>query len=324
MTSRWEPGDLRTGIIVMLAFIAVVAGVIWGATSKVQDLAPLYADFPTLTGVSTETPVLLNGYRVGQVAGIEPHTDSLGQLTFRVKMAVQWHPGGDKAIPYRHGMKVRLSAPAIDVFGTATLRLEPPKVPGPPLAKGARLPLVQTASPLEGAQVKIDSLGQEITRTLVETRALMAVLSKTAEAAAGTAHATSEVARTASLQMNVLAKDTRLRLATADSLMRDVRTLTPSAKATADSLQGLLGDSRKTMARLVKMADTNEPQLTRTLASLDTSAALLQHFMRQVSARPYRVLTGVSELPSLKAPPRVATDTLRGARAPADKTAQKP
>jgi ABC-type transporter Mla subunit MlaD len=104
------------------------------------------------------------------------------------------------------------------------------------------------------------------------------------------------VANTAAQQLEALAGDTRLRLATADSLMRDVRTLTPSAKATADSLQALLGDSRRAVVRLTQMADANEPQLTHTLASLDTTSALLQHFMKQVSDRPIRVLTGVKPM----------------------------
>ena len=35
MTPRWEPGDLRTGVLVLLAFALLVAGVIWGNTTKV-------------------------------------------------------------------------------------------------------------------------------------------------------------------------------------------------------------------------------------------------------------------------------------------------
>jgi hypothetical protein len=46
------------------------------------------------------------------------------------------------------------------------------------------------------------------------------------------------------------------------------------------------------------MADANEPQLARTLASLDTSSALLQHFIKQVSDKPLRVLTGVAPMPA--------------------------
>ena len=291
-----EAGDLRTGILVIGAFVLLVAGVIWGASSSRQDLAPLYAEFPALAGVSTETPVLLNGFRIGQVDAVEPRTDSLGHLTFRVRMLVQWHPGGARAVPYREGMKARLVPPPVEMLGTALLKLEPPAKPGPPLARGATLAVIPYVSPLEGAQARIDSLGSEMTRTLTDTRNLLVALGRTANAATGAATATTGVANSAAQQITALAADTRARLATADSLMHDVRSLTPSARATADSLQALLGDSRRALVRLSRMADNNEPQLTRTLASLDTSSALLQHFIREISARPLRVLTGVSEL----------------------------
>ena len=309
--NRWEPGDLRTGVLVLLAFAVLVDGVIWGASTKTIDMAPLYAEFPRLAGVSTETPVMLNGFKVGQVDNIEPRTDSLGQLSFRVRMSVLWHPGGGTVVPYRAGMRVLLNPPAIEQFGTAILRLEAPTHSGAPLQRGATLPVQPYLSPLEGAQTRIDSLGGELTRTLSDTRALLNVLVKTASAATGAATATAGVANVAAQQLTNLAGDTRARLATADSLMRDMRTLAPSAKATADSLQGLLGDSRRAVARLSRMADANEPQLTRTLASLDTSSALLQHFIKQVSAKPMRVLTGVAPMPAPARAPASSTDAAR-------------
>jgi ABC-type transporter Mla subunit MlaD len=296
MTSRWEPGDLRTGVLVLGASAMLVAGVIWGNTTKVQDLAPLYAEFPTLTGVSTETPVLLNGYKVGHVADITPLTDSLGRLRFRVKLLVQWHPGGDATVPYRQGMRALLIPPAIEVLGTAILKLQPASGYGAPLSPGATLPLLPYTSPLEGAQVRIDSMAVEMAQTLADTRRLLNSLVATANAATLTAKATTGVATTAAEQLTLLAGDTRLRMATADSLMRDMRSLTPSAKATADSLQTLMGDSRKAIVQMTRMVNANAPQLQRTLASLDTTSALLQHFMRQVSARPLRVLTGVEPM----------------------------
>ena len=304
MSARWEPGDLRTGVLVLGACALLVAGVIWGNSTKVQDLEPLYAEFPTLTGVSTETPVMMNGYKVGQVAEIAPMTDSAGRLRFRVKMMVQWHPGGGAAIPYRRGLRVRLIPPAIEVLGTAIIRLEPAVAAGMPLPPGALVPMLAYVSPLEGAQARVDSLGVEVAKTLGDTRRLLEVLVKTASAATGAATATAGVANAAAGQLVMLAGDTRLRLATADSLMRDVRTLTPTARATADSLQALLGDSRRAVARLTRMADANEPQLVHTLASLDTTSALLQHFMRQVSARPLRVLTGVAPMNAGAVKPR--------------------
>lgn len=309
MSTQWEPGDLRTGVLVLGAFGFLVAGVIWGNSSKAQDLAPLYAEFPALSGVNTETPVMMNGFKVGHVDDVAPHTDSVGRLSFRVRMLVQWHPGGGSAVPYREGMHVRLIPPAIEVLGTALIKLEPPVRAGVALDRGANVPIIPYVSPFEVAQTRVDSLGLEMTRTLADTRKLLAVLGRTASAATGAATATAGVANTANVQLAALAGDARLRLANVDSLMRDMRTLTPSAKATADSLQAVLGDSRRAIARLTRLADANEPQLTRTLASLDTSSLLLQHFIRQVSARPMRVLTGVTP-PTAPRPESAASSSI--------------
>lgn len=316
MKKSWEPGDLRTGIIVLGAMAFLIAGVIWGNTSKVQDLTPLYVEFPALVGVTTETPVMLNGFKVGHVDDIQPQIDANGQLNFRVRMLVAWHPGGGTAVPYRQGMKVRLNPPPIEMLGAAIIRLEPPKVASRALPPGAMLPLIPYVSPLEGAQVRVDSMGRELTRTLADTRILLRGLVKTSGAATGAASATANVANVAAEQLVALAGDTRLRLATVDSLMRDARSVTPAAIATADSLQALLGDSRKAIARINHLADANEPQLTRTLASLDTSSALLQHFIREVSAKPMRMLTGVSPLPA-GAPPVASTSASDAKRATA-------
>jgi ABC-type transporter Mla subunit MlaD len=296
----WESGDLRTGLLVVGAFVLVVAGVIWTASASRQDLAPLYAEFPTLAGVTTETPVLLNGFRVGQVDGIDPQTDSLGRLTFRVRMAVQWHPGGASVAPYRMGMRVRLIPPPIDMLGTATLQLEPPTVAGGPLAPGATLPLLRNVSPLEGAQVRLDTLGTELTKTLTDTRSALAILMRSAATAADAAHSTARVAATAGAQFNDLAAATRSRLVAVDSTMRDIRAITPMTKSTTDSLHLLIADSKRTMSQLSRIMESNEPHLNRTLASLDTTTLLLQHFMREVSAKPTRLLTGVTPL---KTPP---------------------
>lgn len=310
MKTNWEPGDVRTGLLVVGAFATLVGAVIWAKSSGSSDLAPLYAEFPTLSAVTAETPVTLNGFKVGHVDEVVPKIDAMGHLSFRVRMSVLWHPGGPGTpVPYRIGTRVELATPAIDVFGTPTLKLEPPAEQGGELPKGATLPLVKKVTVMETAQGRIDSLSNEMARTLSDTRRLLGVLVQTASAATQTAQAatkaagaTAGVLGTANEQMVALATDTRARMLTADSLMRDMRTLTPSAKATADSLQGLLGDSRKALARLTHMADANEPQITRAIASLDSTSLLLQHFMREISARPMRVLTGVSPLPAGPAP----------------------
>ena len=177
MKSTWEPGDIRTGLLVLVAFATLVGAVIWAKSSGSSDLAPLYAEFPTLSGVTVETPVTLNGFKVGHVDEVVPKTDSMGHLSFRVRMSVLWHPGGtDAPVPYRIGTRVELASPAIDVFGTSTLKLEPPATPSGELPKGATLALVKKVTVMETAQGRIDSLSNEMTKTLSDTRRLLNVL----------------------------------------------------------------------------------------------------------------------------------------------------
>ena len=135
-----EPGDFQTGLLVLLAFALVVAGVIWVSPVRAPRPIEFYTEMRELGGVSLETPVVLNGFKVGQVDKVDPYIAGDGRLHFHVGMAITWQPAAPERTPYRDGLHVRVAPPALDVFGSATLHLEPSARPGAPLVSGSQLP----------------------------------------------------------------------------------------------------------------------------------------------------------------------------------------
>jgi len=85
----------------------------------------------------------------------------------------------------------------------------------------------------------------------------------------------------------------RTNLASADTLLRNLRDVTPTTVATLDSVRALLGDSRVAIARATQFLDSNEPQIASTLANLDQASAVLNNLLREVSRRPLKAITGV-------------------------------
>jgi len=86
-------------------------------------------------------------------------------------------------------------------------------------------------------------------------------------------------------------------LASADSLLRSLHSVTPLTVATLDSVRMLLGDSRAAIAKATEFLDESEPQIASTLANLDQASAVLTNLLTEVSRRPIKALTGVRPPP---------------------------
>ena len=77
----------------------------------------------------------------------------------------------------------------------------------------------------------------------------------------------------------------------------------PAALATMDSVTYLLADSRRLVRDLHGTVATTRPEIEDIVARLDTTTVLLTHFVRQVTRRPLRVLSGVKPPAGLEPPP---------------------
>jgi ABC-type transporter Mla subunit MlaD len=139
---------------------------------------------------------------------------------------------------------------------------------------------------VEQVQEFVTSLTHDWTRTLASVNTLVDSLTRTASTANRLAGTTQEMLPrvTASLEQ---------RLATADSLMRELRAITPHAVASMDSAQAIISDTRRLVASVDRSLEARDPQIGRVLANLDTTTAVLNHFVREVTRRPGRLVSGV-------------------------------
>ena len=296
---KWERSDFRVGAAVLAVMTLVVASVLW-LSPGLGSSGALYADFTRVDGLAVQAPVHLNGYAVGRVDRIEPRSAERGGLVFRVRMTLDWRlPSGD-SLPLAVGTTARLTPPAVQLgggFSLGTIDLMPPPEGGAPLRPGATIPGVRTPAMVDVWQTIATDLSADMSRTFAAIRALTDTLTLTARSVSRASDSTTAMTISIDRAMNrdvpALMASLQRDLATADTLMRELRRVSPAALAGMDSARVLLGDSRRLVADLGRILGDREPQLDRVLANLDTTSALLQHFVRQVSQKPTRVLTGV-------------------------------
>ena len=307
MRSSAEPGDFRTGALVLLAFLLVFAGVIW--VSPVRGPRPIQftTEMRELGGVSLETPVELNGFKVGQVDQVDPYIAGDGRLHFRIRMAITWQPATPEQTPYRQGLHVRVAPPALDVFGSATLHLEPAIHPGAPLVSGTQLPSDADTPMLAKADSRIDSLARQVAMTLAESRAMMAAFRSTADASSEAVRSAGAMTSKVDAHLVELTAGTMKTMARADSAMQSLQHVEVGAKNATDSVNALLGDTRSALKQVSTMLGKTGPRVDEALFNLNETTALLTHFMRNVTERPTRLITGVTPPPA-----RVWKDTSAG------------
>ncbi len=303
---RYERTDLAVGAVVLgaVALALLSMGALVPNLHSVGD--PLYTEVAQLDGVSVQTPVYLNGYEIGRVDRIDPELGGDGALNFRLRLRVHWTTDDGVRLPLRQGLRARLVPPPVTVLGAATITLEQVGPPGPPLHSGASLPSVRTAPLIDQMQSLTDSVTRDLRLTLASARGMLASADRAIGEATATAHTAGEVAQTTRDQLPILVTSLTRELALVDSTVREVRAVSPMSVAALDSVQRLVGDSRATLSRLNGLVDQHTPELSRMLASLDTTALLLQNFTRQVSEKPMRALTGVSLPPDFRRRPPAA------------------
>jgi len=241
---------------------------------------------------------VLNGFKVGQVDKVDPYIGSDGRLHFRIGMAITWRPPTPAQTPYRDGLHVRVAPPALDVFGSATLHLEPAAKPGAPLASGTQLPSDADTPMLAKADSRIDSLARQVGQTLAETRAMMAAFRQTAEASAEAARSAGTITSVVDAHLVEITEGTMKAVARADTAMQALQRVEMNATSATDSVNAILGDTRNALKQVSAMLGKTGPRVDEALFNLNESTSLLTHFLRNVTERPTRLITGVTPPPT--------------------------
>ena len=307
---KWEAADLRVGLVVLGAVAILLATAIWLSPAITDRSKPLYTEYDRIDGIAENASVMLNGYAIGRVASIEPVIRSDSALAFRVRMQLRWTLANGAPIPLREGTKAKLVMPF--PIGAGFINLEVPHGTGERLQPGDVVPGIRANAAVDQMQTMAEQLGGEMTTTLVTARKVADDLSRTmlsARVLMDTLHRTVETvhrgASVASAAVPDIVNGLRQELAVADSLLQSLRPLVPAAKASIDSANLLMTDSRRAVNEMSQAVNEKLPEIGRIIANLDTTTVLLTHLSRQISDRPLRVLTGV-KAPPPKPPARTA------------------
>lgn len=289
--ARLDKGDIGVGLAVLVAVGIGIAATVWLTAPLRRDTGAgaLYTEFPELANLSVQDPVYIKGFKIGQVDDITPRVSADGNLVFRIRMSIQWRLADSTRLPLTKGTQAFLQ-PAV-VVGSPSIVLDlPPGAIGQRLAPGALIAGSVETSPVTQVLTLADSLAGQLKLTLGKTRNVLDSLSM----AAGLA---SRGVRSTDTAIPVLVAGISHDIATLDSAIASLRTVMGPTAATADSARALLGASRRAIDDLSHSVQGHDANIGRIIANLDTTSALLQDFVRQIEAKPMRLITGVTPSP---------------------------
>lgn len=315
---KWDNTDLKVGFLVLGALLVGVASFIWVGRIGRQHVAPLYTDVSDVQGIGPESQIFLNGFNVGRVSEVRPRVGDDGQLQFRVRMDILWRLDDEAPMPLHRGLRARIQPPTLDI-GRGSIVLEMPDDGGAKIAlvPGAVVPSVKMGGTTNRMQLVVDSVGRDLRLVIAQVETLVKSLDVTVQTATSTITSANTALASVNKELPGVMSSVRSNLASADSLIKSLHTVTPATVATLDSVRALLGDSRIAIARATDFLDANEPQIASTLANLDQASAVLSNLLKEVSRRPIKAITGVK-------PPEFAPPEVRQAGTAGTTTAKQP
>ena len=316
---KWDNTDLKVGLLVLGAIVVGVASFLWVGQRLGRNVAPIYTDVADVQGIGAESPVFLNGFNVGRVSEVRPVIGSDGKLLFRLRMDIQWKLDDEAPMPLHQGLRARVVPPALDI-GRGSIVLEmPERSTRVPLRPGDVVPSVQVGGTTNRMQLVVDSVGHDLRLAIGNVEKLIKSLEVTVASATTTMKNANTMIASVNNDVPTIMTGVKKSLASADSLMNTLHTVTPATLATLDSVRALLGDSRNAIARATDFLDNNQPQIASTIANLDQASAVLSNLLEEVSRRPIKAITGV------RPPARAANgDVKQAGSTSSTKTATKP
>lgn len=290
---KWESADLRVGLLLVASAVVGIGSFVWLTPSVSDDSVPYYADFANVDGLTTQSDVLVAGFQVGRVAEIVASSDSTsGRMTFRVRMQLRPRLAGDRPFRVPRGTIARLVQSAF--IGAASVSLEPPARAAGLMAPGAILKGELSTGLNDQLKLLAGELGEDIKKTLRTATKLLDSLQLVAHDARNATAGVVDLTRKGSEELPVLVANVNRDLNSVDSLVRELRTLSPALKGSLDSVNLLVSDTRKSVNTVTGMVKDREPEMARIAANLDSTAVMLRWFVEQVARRPMRAITGVT------------------------------
>jgi ABC-type transporter Mla subunit MlaD len=309
--------DFMVGLLVIGTVLVVgLAFVFTQGWNKNQF--DLYMKTESVQDLNVDTKVQLQYLTVGEVGSISPVVDSAtGRLQFVVHLKIdeKYQDGTPLHLPLGTTADI---LPGSLVGGGAQISFHLPERTAGWMSPGDTIQSSRKASGLHALAQTADSLRQQITLVLSDTRTLIGNLTSTVVFAQKELERTSPEVRTTLAEMSGVLATLRPTLARADTLMGSMN---GSVAGLQDSISQTLSQTRSLLSHLDSLAITasamagENRQVVRTTAeNLYVISAKLDHFLDQVSRRPLRMITGVQILPtdSLRARARAMDSTGTG------------
>lgn len=286
--------DFYVGLLIVGA-IALVVGALIATSGWGERRYDLFLRVASADGLSQDTKVSVQGLAVGRVASVSPRVDSVSRrISFLAQLSIKerFADGSSLRIPIgtraeivqpsqiSPAMEVQLILP--DTLGRARVYLEAGDTLDSRRKGGALEAFAQVASDISD-DLK-DALRQT-TRTLVRVQSTVTEAEKTLRAVTpNVEHTLGSVATT---------------MGRVDSLIERLH-----RGGFADSIAATISGTNRLLVRLDSLArdaaaltTENRADLRSTVMNLTEASRQLNHFVDQMSRRPYRALTGVKPLP---------------------------
>ena len=278
--------DFYVGLLIVVT-IAVVVGALIATSGWGERRYDLYVRVASADGISQGTAVVIEGLDVGQVTSISPRVDSATRrISFVARLSVKERFGDGSSLQLPLGTRAELvqasqisPAVAIRLILPDTVRVRAYVHAGDTLNSRRR------GNALEAVAQVADELSQRVqemvrtaTQTLVRVQATLGDVTPDIERTLG------GVATT---------------MARLDSIVSRF-----GQQGLADSISSAIANTNRLLLRLDTLArdahaltTENRGDVRVAVANLTEASRQLNHFVDQMSRRPYRALTGVKPLP---------------------------
>ncbi len=289
--------DFIVGLLIVCT-IAIVVGALIATSGWGEHRYDIYVRVASAEGITTDTRVRVKGLEVGHVTRITPRVDATtGAISFlaRLSVAESFQDGSRLRLPLGTWAQIEQ---VNQISPAALVRLEPPDtaVLGHRfLQAGDTINSTRRVAPLDAMSEAAAHLSREVEivlheshRTLARVQSTLGQVNETVRGITPDAEATlHNVAATMERLNGMIARVDKAGFP--DSLSATLAT-SHRALQRLDSLTGTAQVLTAENRRDVREAVTNLTQLSRQL----------NHFVDEMSRRPYRLLTGVKPLPEAR------------------------
>lgn len=278
----------------MLTSVGVVIGLIVITSDTLDVRQHLYVRTTTATGLTQDTRVFLQGLQVGRVSQVNPNVTESG-LNFVAELSLQQTFPDGTPLQLPRGTVAIITEPS--PIAASVIRLEMPSAATDVLAPGDTLESRRLASAVDLLGEVATELKEEVLAMIQQTRMLMERSRRTMATTDAFLSATGSTLDSTRPRIDSALALLTTSLERTNDVLAEV---TPRVGPLQDSLTTTLARANLVLSRVDTIAASAQTILTDdqalihdALAQLASAAAALDHFVREVSRRPTRLLTGV-------------------------------